>query len=53
MTYVRDLLLLGGMAMIGWGIREWSLPASVIFGGMALVFFAAWWSWKSNPVDGK
>jgi len=34
------LVFLTGVLVVGYGISLWSVPASVVFGGGAIVFYA-------------
>lgn len=39
MKYLADILVVGGLAVIGWGLWTAYQPAGIVFGGLALVAF--------------
>jgi hypothetical protein len=44
MSFVRDGLALVGVSLVLWGLAQWSLPLSVVTGGVVLLGCAFGWS---------
>lgn len=36
-SYGTDLGCIAGLALIGWGIHQWSVPATMIFAGVVVI----------------